>query len=98
MQEHNNKTNNEISKEAKINLDAEELKLKSTLTATDDLEISIKVKNDLLKFGICNESCLNNFLEKSISSSELICLRTCTGKLNEVEKVIDKFLSTKSSH
>lgn len=82
----------------KLNIDIDELKLRSMLTSTDELEIDIKVKNDLLKLRLCNEGCLNNFLEKTVSSSELICLRSCMGKLNEVEKVISKFLSTKSTH
>ncbi len=81
-----------------IKLDADELKLKSSLTSTDELEITINIKNEMLKYSICSNSCLHNFSDKTISSSELICLRTCTGKLNEVEKVIEKFLTTKSNH
>jgi hypothetical protein len=99
MQENSNtqdKTNSTIKE--KVHLDLEEIKFRSSLSTTDDLEISIKVKNELLKFRVCNESCMNNFFDKTISSSELICLRTCTGKLNEVEKVIENFLSTKSTH
>ena len=89
------KNKDKHSKSNILKLDIEELKLKSSLSPTDELEISIKARNDSLKFRICTEGCMNNFLNKSISSTELLCLRTCAAKLNEVEKVIDKFLSSK---